>query len=69
MIKRYTPHLKPSGYHPTSTTVGLFDTWLLNLHPDKCHILTIGKQQAQIERKYTLNENELVNILEEKNLV
>ena len=38
---------------------GCSDKWLPNLNPNKCHILTIGKQKK---------ENELVNISEEKDL-
>ena len=71
-IQRYMPpDLQPSECHHTSPYFTILqndiNNWY-NLHPDKCQVLTIGKQQTQISRKYILNESELVNMSEEKYL-
>ena len=60
-----SPALRMSPSFRTISTIwqgGL----IRGFHPEKCNALTIGKQQTQIAKKYTLNENELVNISEEK---
>ena len=45
------------------------DIWLLNFHPDKCHVLTVGKHQNIVHaHNYTLNGVELEHVFEEKDL-
>ena len=43
--------------------------WLLRFHPDKCHVLTIGKlENIQHTERYKLNNFELEHVFEEKDL-
>lgn len=43
--------------------------WLLRFHPDKCHVLTIGKLENIIyANRYSLNDHELEHVFEEKDL-
>ena len=43
--------------------------WLLNFHPDKCHVLTVGRHQDILHvHKYILNAVELEHVFEEKDL-
>ena len=43
--------------------------WLLQFHPDKCHVLTIGKfTNIKHAHPYTLNGNQLEHVLTEKDL-
>ena len=43
--------------------------WLLRFHPDKCHVLTIGKfSDIKHAHPYTLNGNQLEHVFEEKDL-
>ena len=43
--------------------------WLLQFHPDKCHVLTIGKfTNIKHAHPYTLNENQLEHVFTEKDL-
>ena len=44
-------------------------TWLLNFHPDKCHVLTLGKlQNIKHAHKYRLGDKELEHVFSEKDL-
>ena len=43
--------------------------WLLKFHPDKCHVLTIGKfSNIKHAHRYQLGGNELEHVFEEKDL-
>ena len=43
--------------------------WLLKFHPDKCHVLTIGKfANIKHAHRYQLGGNELEHVFEEKDL-
>ena len=43
--------------------------WLVNFHPDKCHVLTVGRHQDILHvHKYILNGVELEHVFEEKDL-
>ena len=43
--------------------------WLVNFHPDKCHILTLGKfQNIKYAHRYVLNVHNLDHVEEEKDL-
>ena len=43
--------------------------WLLQFHPNKCHVLTLGKHQNIIHaHRYILNGQELEHVFEEKDL-
>ncbi len=43
--------------------------WLLEFHPDKCHVLTLGKHQNIAHaHPYSLNNHELDHVFEEKDL-
>ena len=45
------------------------DIWLLNFHPDKCHVLIVGKHQNIVHaHNYTLNGIELEHVFDEKDL-
>lgn len=44
-------------------------TWLLKFHPDKCHVLTLGKHQNIVyAHPYLLNNQQLDHVFEEKDL-
>ena len=44
-------------------------TWLLNLHPDKCHILTLGKfENTKYTHCYKICGYEIEHVFEEKDL-
>jgi len=43
--------------------------WLLRFHPDKCHVLTLGKfENITHTERYRLGETELEHVFEEKDL-
>ena len=43
--------------------------WLLQFHPDKCHVLTLGKfDNIRYTHRYSIYEHELEHVFEEKNL-
>ena len=43
--------------------------WLLNFHPDKCHVLTLGKfERIKHTERYRLDNHELEHVFEEKDL-
>ena len=43
--------------------------WLLRFHPDKCHVLTLGKfENISHTERYRLGETELEHVFEEKDL-
>jgi hypothetical protein len=43
--------------------------WLLNFHPNKCHVLTLGKfENIQYTHRYSIYDNELEHVFEEKDL-
>lgn len=43
--------------------------WLLNFHPDKCHVLTLGKfENIRHTARYTLGDLELEHVFDEKDL-
>ena len=43
--------------------------WLLNFHPDKCHVLTLGKfQNIMHTQRYTISGQELEHVFDEKDL-
>ena len=43
------------------------NVWLLKFHPDKCHVLTLGKfNKIKHAHKYMLNGVELEHVFEEK---
>ena len=45
------------------------NTWMLNFHPDKCHVLTLGKiENIMHTHHYTINAQELEHVFEEKDL-
>ena len=45
------------------------DIWLLNFHPDKCHVLTLGKlQNIKHAHNYRLGDKELEHVFNEKDL-
>ena len=45
------------------------NTWLLKFHPDKCHVLSLGKgKNINQKYKYTLGEVELQHVPREKDL-
>ena len=45
------------------------DKWLLKFHPDKCHVLTLGKfANIKHAHRYTLEGEELDHVFEEKDL-
>ena len=45
------------------------EDWLLQFHPDKCHVLTIGKlSDIKHAHPYTLDGNQLEHVFEEKDL-
>ena len=44
-------------------------TWLLNFHPDKCHILTFGKfENTKYTHRYKICGHEVEHVFEEKDL-
>ena len=43
--------------------------WLLKFHPDKCHVLTLGKfENIQYTQRYKIYDKELEHVFEEKDL-
>ena len=43
--------------------------WLLNFHPDKCHVLTLGKfDNIKHTQRYSIAGNELEHVFDEKDL-
>ena len=43
--------------------------WLLQFHPDKCHVLTLGKfDNIRYTHRYSFYEHELEHVFEEKDL-
>ena len=43
--------------------------WLLKFHPDKCHVLTVGKfENIRHTHRYGIYGNELDQVFEEKDL-
>ena len=43
------------------------NTWLLNFHPDKCHVLTLGKlQNIKHAHNYRLGDTELEHVISTK---
>ena len=43
--------------------------WLLNFHPDKCHVLSIGKfENIKCTKRYRICCNELEHVFDEKDL-
>ena len=43
--------------------------WLLNFHPDKCHVLTLGKfDNIRQTYRYKINDTELEHVFKEKDL-
>ena len=45
------------------------NTWLLNFHPDKCHVLTLGKlHNIKHAHNYRLGDTELEHVFNEKDL-
>ena len=43
--------------------------WLLQFHPDKCHVLTLGKfDNIRYTHRYSIYEHELEHVFEEKDL-
>ena len=43
--------------------------WLLNFHPDKCHVLTLGKfDNIRHTYRYKINDTELEHVFKEKDL-
>ena len=43
--------------------------WLLSFHPDKCHVLTIGKfENIQHAHRYEICGNEIEHVFDEKDL-
>ena len=43
--------------------------WLLNFHPDKCHVLTLGKfENIRHSQRYRIYGNELDHVFDEKDL-
>ena len=43
--------------------------WLLNFHPDKCHVLTLGKfENIQHTERYKIYNEELEHVFDEKDL-
>ena len=43
--------------------------WLLNFHPDKCHVLTLGKfDNIRHAHRYNIYDTELEHVFEEKDL-
>ena len=45
------------------------DKWLLRFHPDKCHVLTLGKvENIRHTFRYTISKQELEHVFEEKDL-
>ena len=45
------------------------DLWLLKFHPDKCHLLTLGKFENIMHcHRYKVSEKEIEHIFEEKDL-
>ena len=43
--------------------------WLLRFHPEKCHVLTLGKHQnIKHANRYILNGQELEHVFKEKDL-
>ena len=61
-----SPHDVTLLQNNINNMAGCSDTWLLNFHSKKCYVLTIGKQQTQNAKRYTLKENELGNTLMKK---
>ena len=45
------------------------DKWLLRFHPDKCHVLTLGRlENIRHTFRYTISNQELEHVFEEKDL-
>ena len=45
------------------------DKWLLRFHPDKCHVLTLGKlEDIKYTFRYKISQQELEHVFEEKDL-
>ena len=45
------------------------EKWLLRFHPDKCHVLTLGKfEDIKHTYRYTISNQELEHVFEEKDL-
>ena len=45
------------------------EKWLLRFHPDKCHVLTLGKlEDIRHTFRYTISQQELEHVFEEKDL-
>ena len=43
--------------------------WLINFHPDKCHVLTLGKfDNMRHIYRYKINDTELEHVFKEKDL-
>ena len=43
--------------------------WLLRFHPDKCHVLTLGKfENIRYTKRYNMSNHELEHVFEEKDL-
>ena len=43
--------------------------WLMRFHPDKCHVLTLGKfENIRYTQRYMINNEELEHVFEEKDL-
>ena len=43
--------------------------WLLNFHPDKCHVLSLGKfGNIRYTQRYKIYGNELEHVFDEKDL-
>ena len=43
--------------------------WLLNFHPDKCHVLSLGKfKNIKYRQRYRIYSNELEHVFDEKDL-
>ena len=45
------------------------EKWLLRFHPDKCHVLSLGKiENTQYTHRYCICQQEMEHVFEEKDL-
>ena len=45
------------------------EKWLLKFHPDKCHVLSLGKiENTQYTHRYRICQQEMEHVFEEKDL-
>ena len=43
--------------------------WLLNFHPDKCHVLTLGRyENIMYTKRYNISSKEMEHVFEDKDL-